>query len=38
MSRIDRIAEPWGPRTPSGPGDAWSVRVDTYLDQGLPPG
>jgi anaerobic selenocysteine-containing dehydrogenase len=35
MSRIDRIAEPWGTRTPYGPGDTWPVRVDTYLDQGL---
>ena len=35
MSRIDRIAEPWGTRAPYGPGDRWPVRVDTYLDHGL---
>ncbi|MEU8610762.1 molybdopterin oxidoreductase family protein [Actinoplanes sp. NPDC048791] len=29
---VDRIAEPWGPRTPYGPGQAWPVRVDTFLD------
>jgi hypothetical protein len=27
----DRIREPWGPRTPFGPGAAWSVRVDGLL-------
>src|SRR5690349_8298337 len=32
---VDRIAEPWGPRTPYGPGEAWPVRVDTFLDGGL---
>ncbi|MEV4756882.1 nitrate reductase [Micromonospora sp. NPDC049559] len=43
----DRIADPWGPRTPYGPdpsaagrpaepaGSSWPVRVDTYLDDGL---
>lgn len=35
MSRLDRIAEPWGSRTPYGPGDAWPVRVDTYLEPGV---
>ncbi|MGY1641947.1 molybdopterin oxidoreductase family protein [Geodermatophilus sp. SYSU D00703] len=35
MSRIDRIAEPWGTRTPYGPGDAWPTRVDSYLADGL---
>jgi anaerobic selenocysteine-containing dehydrogenase len=31
---VDRIAEPWGPRTPYGPGQPWPVRVDTFLDGG----
>ncbi|MGY1602090.1 molybdopterin oxidoreductase family protein [Geodermatophilus sp. SYSU D00815] len=31
MSRIDRVAEPWGSRTPYGPGQPWPVRVDTHL-------
>jgi hypothetical protein len=35
MTRIDRIAEPWGTRTPYGPGERWSVRVDSYLADGL---
>jgi ferredoxin-nitrate reductase len=26
----DRIADPWGPRTPYGAGQAWSVRVDEH--------
>jgi anaerobic selenocysteine-containing dehydrogenase len=30
--RRDRIAEPWGVRTPYGRGERWPVRVDTYLD------
>jgi anaerobic selenocysteine-containing dehydrogenase len=28
----ERIADPWGARTPYGPEDAWPVRVDTFLD------
>jgi anaerobic selenocysteine-containing dehydrogenase len=32
---IDRIAEPWGDRTPYGAGEVWPVRVDGYLDGGL---
>ena len=28
----DRVAEPWGDRTPYGPGTPWPVRVDTFLD------
>jgi anaerobic selenocysteine-containing dehydrogenase len=32
---VDRIADPWGPRTPYGPGEPWPKRVDTFLDQGL---
>jgi anaerobic selenocysteine-containing dehydrogenase len=35
MARIDRIAEPWGSRTPYGPGEAWPTRVDSYLADGL---
>ena len=32
---IDRIADPWGRRTPYGPGEQWPVRVDTFLNGGL---
>jgi anaerobic selenocysteine-containing dehydrogenase len=35
MAKIDRIAEPWGTRTPYGPGERWPVRVDSYLEEGL---
>ncbi|TFV49579.1 nitrate reductase [Blastococcus sp. TF02A-35] len=35
MPRIDRIAEPWGTRTPYGPGETWPVRVDTHLADGV---
>src|SRR3954471_14421227 len=35
MSRLDRIAEPWGTRTPYGPGEPWPVRVDSYLAEGV---
>src|SRR4051812_2783136 len=31
----DRIADPWGERTPYGPGEAWPVRVDMALADGL---
>ncbi|MEU5962169.1 molybdopterin oxidoreductase family protein [Micromonospora parva] len=31
---MDRIADPWGERTPYGPGEQWSVRVDRYLADG----
>jgi anaerobic selenocysteine-containing dehydrogenase len=31
----DRIAEPWGGRTPYGRGQSWPVRVDTYLQDGV---
>src|SRR5215217_1642875 len=31
MARIDRIADPWGPRTPVGAGEEWPARVDSYL-------
>jgi anaerobic selenocysteine-containing dehydrogenase len=29
------ITEPWGPRTPYGPGDEWPVRVDGQLADGV---
>jgi ferredoxin-nitrate reductase len=28
---LDRIAQPWGDRTPYGRGDLWPVRVDQHL-------
>ncbi|MER6591930.1 nitrate reductase [Micromonospora purpureochromogenes] len=31
---VDRIADPWGPRTPYGPGQPWPVRVDSFLSDG----
>ncbi|WP_442907788.1 molybdopterin oxidoreductase family protein [Kineococcus sp. G2] len=37
MRTTDRIAEPWGERTPYGPGDPWPVRVDTRLADGVEP-
>ena len=33
--RIDRIAEPWGTRTPYGPGKEWPVRIDQFLEEGM---
>ncbi len=33
--RIDRIAEPWGTRTPYERGERWPVRVDMFLEPGL---
>jgi len=35
MGNVDRIAEPWGTRTPYGPGENWPARVDTYLADGV---
>lgn len=35
MARSDRIAEPWGTRTPYGPGEPWPVRVDSHLADGV---
>ncbi|HEX3564861.1 MAG TPA: molybdopterin-dependent oxidoreductase, partial [Acidimicrobiales bacterium] len=32
---IDRIAEPWGTRTPYSRHGAWPVRVDEYLASGI---
>ncbi|MGW6175365.1 molybdopterin oxidoreductase family protein [Arthrobacter sp. NPDC055138] len=37
MTRRDRIAEPWGTRTPYAAGQDWPVRVDMYLQDGLEP-
>lgn len=31
----DRIGDPWGERTPYAQGDAWPVRVDVQLAEGL---
>ncbi|MBF6194109.1 nitrate reductase [Nocardia implantans] len=33
--RHDRIAEPWGHRTPYQPGEPWPVRVDMHLADGV---
>src|SRR5215211_1702345 len=35
MSTRDRIAEPWGTRTPYGPGGPWPPRVDQHLREGV---
>ena len=35
MAARDRIAEPWGTRTPYGPGESWPTRVDTHLAAGV---
>jgi anaerobic selenocysteine-containing dehydrogenase len=32
---VDRIAEPWGTRTPFARGEQWPVRTDMYLAPGL---
>ncbi len=37
MAYVDRIAEPWGTRTPHAAGNPWPVRVDRYLDEGVDP-
>jgi hypothetical protein len=31
----DRIADPWGVRTPHEPGCAWAARTDTHLGEGV---
>jgi hypothetical protein len=31
----DRIADPWGTRTPFGWGGEWPVRVDLILEEGV---
>jgi anaerobic selenocysteine-containing dehydrogenase len=35
MAGRDRIADPWGRRTPYGPGQSWATRVDQYLADGV---
>ena len=30
-----RIKEPWGGRTPFGPGEEWPIRVDQFLEEGI---
>src|SRR3954464_8690166 len=35
MGRVDRIAEPWGTRTPYRSGDEWPTRQDTFLADGV---
>ncbi len=35
MVLIDRIAEPWGTRTPYEPGQRWPQRIDNYLADGV---
>ncbi|MDQ2635413.1 MAG: molybdopterin-dependent oxidoreductase, partial [Actinomycetota bacterium] len=37
MATTDRIAQPWGPRTPYSRGGRWPQRVDTFLADGLGP-
>jgi anaerobic selenocysteine-containing dehydrogenase len=32
---VDRIADPWGPRTPYQPPHPWPVRVDGFLQDGI---
>ncbi|MBQ1116439.1 molybdopterin oxidoreductase family protein [Streptomyces sp. C3-3] len=32
---VDRIAQPWGGRTPYDRGQSWPPRVDTYLAEGV---
>jgi len=35
MAERNGIAQPWGARTPSGPGERWPVRVDSLLADGV---
>src|SRR5215204_4393305 len=35
VHKVDRIAEPWGTRTPYASGEPWPVRVDAYLEDGI---
>src|ERR1051325_1698179 len=37
MVGTDRIADPWGTRTPYGPAERWPERVDQYLVEGVTP-
>ena len=34
----DRITNPWGTRTPFGPGEDWPIRVDQFLEKGVSEG
>jgi anaerobic selenocysteine-containing dehydrogenase len=34
---VDRIADPWGGRTPFAAGERWPSRVDTHLAAGISP-
>jgi len=34
---VDRIADPWGERTPYGRGEEWPARTDMYLEAGVTP-
>ncbi|WP_328429566.1 molybdopterin oxidoreductase family protein [Streptomyces sp. NBC_00443] len=34
-AEVDRIAEPWGGRTPYGPDTQWPARVDSFLEPGV---
>ncbi|MGA6164135.1 molybdopterin oxidoreductase family protein [Amycolatopsis magusensis] len=35
MAERDAITDPWGARTPYGPGETWPVRVDSHLAEGV---
>jgi anaerobic selenocysteine-containing dehydrogenase len=35
VGAVDRIAKPWGTRTPYAPGTKWPQRIDCYLADGL---
>ncbi|GAB3037967.1 hypothetical protein MBOU_05350 [Mycobacterium bourgelatii] len=37
MVAADRIAEPWGARTPYGAGEQWPERADEFLADGIDP-
>ncbi|RKS08704.1 molybdopterin dinucleotide binding protein [Nocardiopsis sp. Huas11] len=37
MASKDRIADPWGSRTPYGLGEEWPARVDGFLAEGVEP-
>ncbi|OBI80490.1 molybdopterin oxidoreductase family protein [Mycobacterium asiaticum] len=38
MEAVDRIADPWGTRTPYGPDQRWPERVDEFLARGVDAG
>jgi hypothetical protein len=35
LPQADRIADPWGARTPYGPGEEWPPRQDVHLADGV---